>query len=135
MESTRETRENRVPVRGDVAIAALVERAIDGMHQLVTEETSLVVEELEADARALARAVALGLAAGVCATASLTWAGVALALGSGSSPTALSGLAALGALLGCGVMFGARRAAPRSVLGTSRARVQARLERLRESLR
>lgn len=135
MQSTREPRENRVETRREVAIAVLLERAIDGMHQLAAEETSLVTEELESDARALARAGALGLGAGVCATASVTWAGVALALSVDSSVTGLAVLASVGALLGCAATLVALRVAPRVLLATSRPRVQARLERLRESLR
>lgn len=119
----------------DVPVGELVERALGGARDLATQEAQLAMMELEAEGRAVQRALMLSIAASTALAAAIAWGGVAFALALSLGAGGIAMLALVAAVSGGAMLFGARRLMPRSVLGEARGRLEKRAARVSERLR
>lgn len=122
-------------VDDDAPIGEIIERALGSARDLAAEEASLILVDVDADARAIRRATVLGLAAAVWLSAALAWAGGALALTLSLGAPGMAGLAVIGAAIGAAVLTLARAQVPPTILAKSRLRVERRILRVMETLR
>ena len=133
----RRSGERDVTRSGDdeVPVGELVERALGGARDLAAQEAQLAMMELEAEGRAVQRALMLSIAASAALAAAVAWGGVALALALSLGAGGIAALALVAAVSGGAMLFAARRLMPRSVLGESRGRLEKRAARVSERLR
>lgn len=122
-------------VADDASIGEILERALGSARDLAAEEASLILVDVDEDARAIRRATALALVAVVWLASALAWAGVALALTLALGAPGIAGLAALGAAIGGVLLALARAQLPPTILAKSRLRVERRIERVMETPR
>lgn len=125
----------RAPADRDASVGELVERAIGGARDLATHEAALALLELEQDAKEIRATIVLGLIGAASFAVCASWAGVAVALALGVGALGLAIGAAILAVASAATLFAARRKLPKGLLETSRARLEARLTRVSESLR
>jgi hypothetical protein len=119
----------------EAPIGELVERAIAGARDLATHEATLALVEVEQDAQAIRTTVLLALVGASCVAVSIAWAGVAVALAVGAGASGLAIAALVLVALGAAILVLARKHAPTTLLGKSRARLERRIARVTESLR